>query len=179
VVCCHRGVQRLLERVRKDETNDGRLTGDYQRLVFRASVLAIILFAVDVHVLSLKAWLRTIPGLGYFSVIEGVLGISAFFLYLFTIWYACHSAYKVIFQSEISRRSFILSHFRLNMPILFPWLLLTLSFDLLALTPLGGPESFLNSPIGLFVFFAVFLMILMVFLPEMIRYWWDCRPFAS
>ena len=176
---CRLGVHRLLERVRKNDGNDGRLTGEYQRLVFRTSVLAIVLFAVDVHVLSLKAWLRTIPGLEYFSVFEGLLGISIFFLYLFTIWFTCHSAYEVIFQNKISRRSFVLSHFRLNMPILFPWLLLTFSFDLLAFTPWGGPESFLNSPIGLFVFFAVFLIILMIFLPELVRYWWGCRPFAS
>ena len=179
VAYCRWGVQRLLGRIRKDDRNDGRLTGEYQGLVFRASILAIVLFAVNVHVFSLKAWLRTIPGLEYFSVLEGVLGISIFFLYLFTIWYISHSAYEVIFQDKISRRSFVLSHFRLNMPILFPWLLLTFSFDLLAFTPWGGPESFLNSPIGLFVFFAVFLIILMVFLPEMVRYWWGCRPFPS
>ncbi len=179
VAYCRWGVQNLLRRFRKDDKNDGHLTGEYQRLVFRTSVLAIVLFAVDVHVFSLKAWLRTIPGLEYFSALEGLLGISAFFLYLFTIWFACHSAYEVIFQDKISRRSFVLSHFRLNMPILFPWLLLTLSFDLLAFTPWGGPESFLNNPIGLFVFFTVFLIILMVFLPELVRYWWGCRPFAS
>ena len=160
VAYCRWGVQRLLERVREDEKNDGRLTGEYQGLVFRASILAIFFFTVDVHVFSLKAWLRIIPGLEYFSVLEGVLGISTFFLYLFTIWYISHSAYEVIFQNMISRRSFVLSHFRLNMPILFPWLLLTFSFDLLAFTPWGGPESVLNSPIGLFIFFAVFLIIL-------------------
>ena len=179
VVYCHRSVQHLKERVRKDDKNDGRPTGEYQGMVFRASVLAIVLFAVDVHVFSLKAWLRTIPGLEYFSVLEGVLGISVFFLYLFTIWYTCHSVYEVIFQGKISRKSFVLSHFKLNMPILFPWLLLTFSFDLLAFTPWGEPESLLNSPIGMLIFFAVFLMILMVFLPELIRYWWGCRPFES
>ncbi|MBN1831152.1 MAG: M48 family metalloprotease [Deltaproteobacteria bacterium] len=176
---CRLGVHRLLERVRKNDGNDGRLTGEYQRLVFRTSILAIVLFAVNVHVLSLKAWLRSIPGLEYFSALEGLLGISIFFLYLFTIWFHCHSAYEVIFQDNISRRSFVLSHFRLNMPVLFPWLLLTFSFDLLAFTPWGGPESFLNSPIGLIVFFTAFLMILMVFLPELVRYWWGCRPFAA
>jgi Zn-dependent protease with chaperone function len=179
VAYCRWGVQNLLRRFRKDDKNDGHLTGEYQRLVFRTSVLAIVLFAVDVHVLSLKAWLRTIPGLEYFSALEGLLGISTFFLYLFTIWFTCHSAYEVIFQDKISRKSFVLSHFRLNMPILFPWLLLTFSFDLLAFTPWGGPESFLNNPIGLFVFFTVFLIILMVFLPELVRYWWGCRPFTS
>ena len=179
VAYCRLGVRRLLDRVRRNDGNDGRLTGEYQGLVFRASVLAIVLFSVDIHVFSLKAWLRTIPGLEHFSVLEGLLGISIFFLYLFTIWFVCHSAYEVIFQNMISRRSFVLSHFRLNMPILFPWLLLTFSFDLLAFTPWGGPESLLNSTIGLFVFFTVFLLILMVFLPELVRYWWGCHPFAS
>jgi Zn-dependent protease with chaperone function len=177
VAYCRWSVQRLLRRVEEDEENDGRLTGEYQGLIFRTSVLAILFFAVDVHVLSLKAWFRIIPGLEHFSVLEGILGVTVFFLYLFTIWYICHSAYEVIFQDKISKRSYVLSHFRLNMPILFPWLLLTFSFDLLAFTPWGGQESLLNRPIGLLLFFAAFLMILMVFLPELIRYWWGCRPF--
>ena len=179
VVYCRWSVQRLIQRARKDDRNDGRLTREYQGLVFHASVLAIVFFAMDVHGFSIKAWLRNIPGLEYFSVLEGALGISIFFLYLVTIWYTCHSAYEVIFQDNISRRSFILSHLRLNTPILFPWLFLTFSSDLLAFIPWGGPKRFLNSPIGMFVFLAVFLMILMVFLPELIRYWWGCRPFAS
>ncbi len=179
VAYCRWGVRRLLKRAGDDERNNGRLVGEYQGLIFRTSVLAILFFSVDIHILSLKAWLRAIPGLEVFSVLEGVLGISIFFLYLFTIWYVSHSAYEVIFQDKIPRRSFVLSHFRLNMPILFPWLLLTFFFDLLGLTPWGGPESIVNSPIGLFVFFAVFLTILMVFLPELVRYWWGCRPFAS
>ncbi len=175
---CRWGFQHLLDRVKEDEKRDGHLTAEYQRLVFRASILAIVLFAVDVHIFSLKSWIRAIPGFEHVPTLQGVLGIALFLFYWCTIWFVSHSSYEAIFPSSISRKSFVLSHLRLNIPILFPWLLLTISFDLLSFTPLGGPESPLNSPFGQLISFAFFLTILMVFLPELIRYWWGCRPFT-
>jgi Zn-dependent protease with chaperone function len=175
---CRWGFQHLLGGVKEDEMRDGHLAAEYQGLIFRASVLAIVLFAVDVHIFSLKPWIRLIPGFEHVPALQGVLGIALFLFYLCTIWSVSHSSYEAIFPSSIPKKSFVLSHLRLNIPILFPWLLLTISFDLLSFTPLGGPESLLNSPFGQLVSFAFFLTALMVFLPELIRYWWGCRPFA-
>jgi Zn-dependent protease with chaperone function len=175
---CRWGFQHLLGRVKEREKEDGRLAAEYQGLVFRASILAMVLFAVDIHIFSLKSWIRVIPGFEHVPALQGVLGIALYLFYLCTIWSVSHPSYEAIFPSRIPRKSFVLSHLRLNIPILFPWLLLTISFDLLSFTPLGGPGSLLNSPLGQLVSFAFFLTVLMVFLPELIRYWWGCRPFA-
>jgi Zn-dependent protease with chaperone function len=45
------------------------------------------------------------------------------------------------------------------------------------MSPWAGPESFLGSSEGQMVFFAIFLGILMVFIPPFIQYWWGCKPF--
>ncbi len=176
---CRWVFQRFLGRFKEDAIEDGRPTSEYQGLVFRLSILSIFLFALDVNIFYLKYWFQLLPGIQYFSVLHGVLALALFFVYLDTIWYFSHPAYKLAFRTNIPRRSFIVSNMKLNMPILFPWFLLAVTHDVLALTPWGGPESFLNRPKGQFLFFTILITILMIFLPQLIQYWWGCRPFEA
>lgn len=172
---CRLGFQRLLYRHERDP--ETYLTNTYHRLVLRLSILAILLFSLNVYMLHLKYWLQMIPGMSYFSALQGIVAMALFLFYLSTIWYFSHPAYNLIFQAGIRRRSFIISNVKFNVPILFPWVILTLAYDLLAFTPWAGPEGFLSQPEGQLVFFAVFLGVLMVFLPAIIQSWWGCRPF--
>jgi Zn-dependent protease with chaperone function len=150
---------------------------EYQGLTFRLSILAIFLFALDVNFFQLRHWIQLIPGLKYFAVLQGILGLALFFIYLGTIWHLSHPLYRIAFRSKVQRSAFINSNLRLNIPILFPWLVLAISHDLLAFTPWGGAEGFLNKPQGQFLFFAILITVLMIFLPQLIQYWWRCRPF--
>lgn len=54
--------------------------------------------------------------------------------------------------------------------------MLSLLFDLLSLTPWSAPDSFLNSSTGQITFFAGFLVVLMIFMPLVVQYWWGCSP---
>ena len=169
--------QRVLNRFKEGAAGDGRLVREYQGLTFRLSILAIFLFTLDVNFFHLRHWIQLVPGLKYFEVLQGALALAVFFIYLGTIWYFSHPIYRVAFRTEVQRSSFISSNFRLNIPILFPWLVLAISYDLLAFTPWGGAESFLNKPQGQFLFFAIIVTVLMIFLPQLIQYLWGCRPF--
>ncbi|MDP6179479.1 MAG: M48 family metallopeptidase, partial [Desulfatiglandales bacterium] len=174
---CRWSFQRLLDRAKGARADNGPLAKEYQRLVLRLSILAIFLFASDVYMFNLKYWLQSIPGFKHFSVLQGILAILLFIFYLGTIWHYSHPAYVITFQTRIVRRSFIISNLKFNLPIVFPWLILSFVFDIVSFIPWSGPESFLNEPGGQIVFFAIFLAILMVFLPRLIQYWWGCRPF--
>jgi Zn-dependent protease with chaperone function len=169
--------QRVLNRFKEGAAGDGRLVREYQGLTFRLSILAIFLFTLDVNFFHLRHWIQLVPGLKYFAVLQGALALTIFFIYLGTIWYFSYPLYRVAFSTKVPRNSFISSNFRLNVPILFPWLVLAISHDLLAFTPWGGAESFLNKPEGQFLFFATLITVLMIFLPQLIQYWWGCRPF--
>ena len=177
--CCRGGFQRILGRFKENIDKDGRLTGEYQGVALRLSILAIFLFAMDVYIFHLKYWLQIIPVVKQSSALQGIFGLAFFLFYLCTIWYFAHPVYILAFQTKISRRSFIISNFNLNLPIIFPWLLLSLVYDLISLSPWSGPESFMNRPVGQMVFFAIFLSILMVFMPRFIQYWWGCKPFEK
>ena len=180
VAYCGRAFKGLKSRLDKREGighTDGRLTAQYHRLVVRLSVLAIFLFALAVYFFNLKYWLQIIPGLERFSVLQGVFALALFLFYLTTIWHIAYPAYDKIFQPGITRRAFIISNFRLNLPILFPWFILSLAYDLIGLSPWAGPDSFFQGAEGQIVFFASFLALLMIFMPKIIQYWWGCKPF--
>ena len=169
----------LLKRLKVRGGDEGVLTDQYQRVNVRLSALAITLFALAVYFFNLKQWLSLIPGFGSFSVLQGVLALALFFFYLCTIWYLGYPVYRAIFRVDITRRSFIQSNFRFNIPILFPWLALSLVYDLLALSPWAGPDSFLNSVYGQILFFAISITLLMVVMPKFIQFWWGCKPLVS
>ncbi|MFH1349688.1 MAG: M48 family metalloprotease [Pseudomonadota bacterium] len=174
---CRMTFSRLLARVSIGKIEGHVSVRGYQGLILRLSILAIFLFALDVYVFQLKYWFHAIPGLKRFSVLEGTLALLIFLFYLGTIWYTAHPAYRKAFQSDISRRSFIISSVKFNVPILFPWLILSLVYDLISFTPWSGPEGLLNTLEAQILFFACFLIILMVFMPRLVQSWWGCRPF--
>ncbi|HJX34359.1 MAG TPA: M48 family metalloprotease [Desulfatiglandales bacterium] len=174
---CRNGFSRLAYQYGKGVGNN--LSNKYHGLVLQLSVFAIFLFSLDVYIFQLKYWLHAIPGVKRFSVLEGILAISVFLFYLATIWHYSHAAYALLFNSNISRRSFIISNLKLNLPILFPWLVLSFFYDLIAFSPWSGPEDFLGRIEGQVIFFAFFLTILMIFMPPVIRNWWGCTPFGQ
>jgi Zn-dependent protease with chaperone function len=175
---CRISFQHLAHHVRHEKEAEGAPASHYHRLELKFSVLAIFLFALDVYFFHLRYWLQSIPGLRYFSALQGILALSLFMAYLGTIWYSSHTAYAAAFQVTVSRRAFIVSNIKLNVPILFPWVILSLIYDLIILIPWTRSWPPLNEPEGQMILFACFLVILLIFLPRFIQYWWECTPFG-
>ena len=176
---CRRCFYRFYRLLTSGEPAGSILAERYERLTLRLSILAILLFAVAIYFFSLKQWLLTIPGLGAFSVLQGLFAIGLFLFYLCTIWYFAYPTYRVLFRVHVTRRSFLLSNLRFNLPVLFPWFALTLAYDLLSLTPWASSSAFLNSFYGQILFFTVFLSLLVVVMPKFIQYWWGCKPLET
>lgn len=155
------------------------LAGRYNRLVMRLSITAVFLFSLNVHLFDLRYWLQLVPGAETLSVIPGMLSLSLYFVYLATIWYFAFPFYVYAFGYSGDKKTFVSGNLRLNMPIIFPWLAITFLFDLVGLTPWGEPEGLLGSAEAQLLFFALFLVTLMVFLPGLVRAWWGCAPFPA
>jgi Zn-dependent protease with chaperone function len=174
---CRWGFRRLLRRLAEPETETAAPAEQYHSLVFRLSVLAIFLFALDVHLFHIKTWLQAVPVLRSFSVLQDILAVLVFAAYQVTIWTIAFPAYDRVFHTGIARRSFVVSNLKLNVPILFPWASLSLINDLIFLSSWTSLQSFMNKPLGTELFFSLFLFLLMIFMPALIRYWWGCKPF--
>ena len=169
----------LQKRLENGVADNGRLAGHYQRLIARLSILAILLFALAIYLLNVKYWLQKIPGFEQFSVLQGALALVLFFFYLSTIWYSAQPLYNAMYQPGIIRRSYIYSNLRLNLPILFPWVIFSFVYDLINMSPWSRPDGFFNSVHGQIIFFAGFLTLLMIFMPGMIQYFWGCKPLKA
>ncbi len=148
----------------------------YSRLVLRLSVISIFIFSLDIFSFNLKHWIEAIPILGGIYIIQGLSAIILFMLYLSTIWYFAHPAYKVIFGTDIGKKAFITGNIRFNIPVIFPWLILSLFSDLVHLSPWPKLNMFLDRTEGQIVFLVLFLIISMIFLPVVIQYFWGCKP---
>ena len=173
---CFSGLGRLVNSGRYPE---GALSERYERLNLRLSILAILLFFIDVYFFNFKQWLLAIPGLLNLSVVQGLFAIALFLLYLSTIWYLGWPTYHKLFRVHVSRGSFVLSNLRFNLPVLFPWVVLTFLYDLLSLSPWTATNDFLNGLYGQMLFFAVFLSLLVLVMPKFIQYWWGCKPIET
>ena len=165
----------LITRFKKGK--DVQLINRYQSLMFQLSILAICLFFLDIFFFHFKYWIQFIPGLKQFTVLQGVFALILFIIYLGTIWYFAHPVYVIAFETEIKRLSFLFSNVKLNLPIIFPWLILTLFYDLFSNVPIPGLESIMNKPVGQIFFYFLFISALVIFLPRLIKSWWGCKPF--
>jgi Zn-dependent protease with chaperone function len=174
-IYCRNGFRRILLI---DENGQGSgLAARYHALVFRLSIFSIFLFILDVYLFHFKYWLQFIPLANKFTLLQGIPAIALFLAYLSTVWFYAYEAYVHAFQAKLSRRPFIISNVKLNLPILFPWMILTFIYDFITYFQLSGPGGFLDRPVGQMLFFSVFLCILVIFIPSLIQFWWECKPF--
>ena len=152
----------------------GGASSAYQSVVTKLSILSIVIFVLSVFLLNLKYWLLKIPGFTTFSILPGSVAILVFFTFLATIWYYGYPAYYALFHRPVKRWAYIASSIKLNLPILFPWAILTVCYDLLGLLTWPSLKKIFETQIGQFLFFTVFLILLVLFLPPLIKYWWGC-----
>jgi len=176
---CRFSFKRLIAQLAHLQFQQEIPAAPYHNLVFRFSVLAIILFVLDVYLFHLKYWLHFIPFTDRLAILENLIALSLFIFYLSTIWFFAHPAYLISFNSNISKDSFVESNIKLNFPILFPYLALILINDLINIGPWKGLAKWLDGYSGQLIFFTLFIIILMVFMPLLIKYFWGCTPFKS
>ena len=160
----------------RSEFDKNQAGSGYQLTVTKLSILSIALFALSVYLFNLKYWLLKIPGFTTFSILPSFSAIIIFFSFLVSIWYSSYPAYRLLFGGCIKRKAYIGSKIKLNLPVIFPWAILNVSYDLLSLLQWPSLEKILDKEIGQFIFFSVFLILLVVFLPPFIKSWWGCRP---
>ncbi|MDW7772381.1 MAG: M48 family metalloprotease [Desulfobulbaceae bacterium] len=143
------------------------------------SILAVIFFVFILFVFDLKYYLQPLTIGDRMPVFANFGGIAVFFGVLILMWIHARSSYEEVFHRSYSKGRFILANIKINLPIILPWLLLSLSFDLLSLFDLPGFAQLMQSYWGDLVLFVMFLLFLMVFFPPMVRLLWNCKPMPA
>jgi Zn-dependent protease with chaperone function len=148
----------------------------YHRLLFYASILAAIQFSLAVYVFELKNLFVSLPWVGRWETGRNLLGLGWFTLLMVLVWSESYPVYRRIQASRLARRRYVLGQLRFNLPVVLPYLLLTLLGDLKNLLPPDGIRAWLDSSTGETVSLFVYLVGLSVFFPLIIRPVWGLVP---
>ncbi|WP_028581029.1 M48 family metallopeptidase [Desulfogranum japonicum] len=142
----------------------------------KLSLLAVAVFAIMTFVLDIKYYLHPLSLQGKFPVLENLAGLVVFFCLLSIMWMNQKSMYEKVFGRHYVAGKYIFSNITANIPIVLPWLILSLLFDSLQLLPLPGVNTFLASTWGDLFLFLVFICVLVVFFPVLVKRVWGCTP---
>ncbi len=151
----------------------------FESLLIRQSIFAIGLFAVHIYGLELSGHLHRFSLISKMPTLGAVLFLAVFVGYLCIIWAFAYNAHEKLYHSGIGRIRYIKSHISFSIPVLFPWLFLSIAADLIQALPFEGPRAFLDSTAGQIVYFLFFLFAIAIFGPAIIQYFWGCKPLAQ
>jgi len=143
------------------------------------SILAVLSLAVDVYLLDCKYYFAHIPLAAQLPVLTDLAGISLFFCYLAMLWARARRSYLIVFERFYTAKAFILSNLKTNLPLILPWLLLSLLLDILQLIPLPSPWRLQLSQWGEQAILLFFFVLLAAVFPALIRRLWGCTPLPA
>jgi Zn-dependent protease with chaperone function len=148
----------------------------FTALQTRLSIFSICLFAVHIYVLNLPAFFFDTAIFHVAPTFLALIFISIFVVYLSIIWSASHSLYQYLYQSNISKRSYILSNISFSIPVLLPWTVLSGVADFLNALPFKWPRDLLSTAFGQMTYFVFFLFVAAILGPVMVQRFWRCKP---
>jgi Zn-dependent protease with chaperone function len=159
--------------------NFARLDHQFHVILTRQSIMAILIFAVDIYGLNLSSFLVDIWLFNKIPTLEALLFLGLFVFYLALVWVCAYGPYKKLYRSDISKRSYVLSNITFSIPVLLPWLLLSGFADLIKSLPFEWPGRFLETTQGEVTYFLIFLFFVAIVGPAMIQKFWRCKPVES
>jgi len=168
---------RLEKRIPKD--NILRVDHKINAIITQQSVMAIVLFAIDIYGLSLTCFFKNIPLFTVIPTLQALVFIGLFVFYLAIVWACAYGPYKRLYITDLSRRSYVLSNISFSIPVLFPWFLLSGIADIINALPFELPKRFLSTPEGQVIYFLFFLSTVVIIGPAMIQKFWRCKPLES
>jgi Zn-dependent protease with chaperone function len=145
----------------------------------RLSLLALVFYAIVIFSCDIHYYLAPLSLDGKVPALTNIGGLCFFFLFLLLLWRRARPVYERLFGREYSTAAFLLSNIRTNLPIVLPWIFLSLVYDLLALLPFPEFTAFLRSESGEYLTFILFLLLILIFFPPLVRRLWGCIPFPE
>ncbi len=169
--------QRIENRLSKDSIHN--ISHKFSAAVTRQSIMAIVLFSINIYGLNLPDFLKDIPVLSIIPTLQALLFLGLFIFYLSVVWSCAHRPHRLLHNSGQSRSAYVLSNISFSIPILLPWLLLSGIADIINALPFDLPKQLLSTTQGQVIYFLVFLFAVAVVGPAMIQKFWRCSPLET
>jgi Zn-dependent protease with chaperone function len=148
----------------------------FHTILTRQSILAIFIYAIDIYAFNISHFLNPISLLKKIPTLEALIFLALFITYLSVIWWCAYNSFAKIYKNSLSRKNYILSNISFSIPVILPWLFLSVTSDIINILPFETPKRFLISTEGQIIYFIFFLLIISVFGPVLIQRFWGCRP---
>jgi Zn-dependent protease with chaperone function len=142
----------------------------------KGAILAIIIFSLDIYLLDCQYFFDLLPLAKKLPVITSFSCLALFVFYLSLLWDAAAHSYQSSFGQKENHRAFILTNIKTNLPIVLPWILLSLLADLLQLASVPIIRDLLNSAWGEETIFILFFICLAIIFPAITTKLWGCTP---
>ena len=169
--------RRLEKRIA--DGNLPQLDSLFHSILMRQSIMAVLVFAVDIYGLNLPSFLIDIPLFNAIPTLEALLFLCLFVFYLALVWACAYGPYNKLYRSDISKKSYVFSNITFSIPVLLPWLILSGLADLIKALPFEWPARFLETTEGEVTYFLIFLFAVAIVGPAMIQKFWRCKPLES
>ncbi len=147
----------------------------YFRVEKQLAIMALAFYGVTLYFCEPKYYLSLLPLGSSMPVLINFAGLLLFIAYLMLMWRAGQSNYEQIFARKYPLLTFISNNIRANLPIVLPWIVISLLYDIVALLPLPGLQRLVASEWGDMLLFGVFLLFVVLFFPPLVRRLWGCK----
>jgi Zn-dependent protease with chaperone function len=174
VVICHVSFKRLTKKaIENPYGNIDHLINNY---ISRLSVLALVIFAINIYGFKLTLLFSAIKLFGVIPTLEAIIFLGLFLFYLIIIWNAAYGVQKQYFAGKVSKKDFIVSNISFSLPALLPWFFLSIIADIMGVLPWQPVRELLTTPAGEIGYIALFLVAISIFGPVLIKKLWNCKP---
>ena len=151
------------------------LSAGYFSTEKKLSFLAVAFFAAVLFLCDAKYHMSWLSVNGKVPALVSIAGLGLFLLFFMLMWRAARKSYQQVFGRQYSPAGFLISNIRANLPIVLPWIVLSLLSDMVAFLPWPAVKDLLSSEWGDLVFFGLFLFFILLFFPPLVRLLWGCK----
>jgi len=166
----------------EQEILQGKISPHYEnldRLTSRLSILALLFYTLDVYALNLKKFIDWIPIFQSIPTLGALCFLGLFFVYICIVYYLEYNVYRLLHPDAPSRSAYIYSNLAFSLPMLIPWLLISLIEDATFLLPEGPFKAMTGSIIYENIQYIVLLLLIALFAPKLIKKIWRCVPLPA
>lgn len=141
----------------------------------RLSILALLFFSAILHLCDIKFYLNALSFDRRFPSLVDISGMILFFLLLTIIWKESYPNYRSIFGGKRNKSNLILSNIKTNLPIILPWICISLIADIVVRLPWPWVNEMADSDMGGYIAITGFLLLFLLFFPPLVRMLWECK----
>lgn len=143
------------------------------------AVSALIIYAAMVYIADISEYLPVIIKNSRIGTLKDILIVSLFTALISGHWCVSYQAYRKIYSDNEGLPKYLKSQLMFSIPVIVPWIFLSVLSDLVELLPFNEFRTWLYSPEGDLVFFVTVLLSMSFAGPFLIRIAWGCRPLSD